>query len=172
MSSFILACFCLISGPLINLWLGKDMYKNTVEIVNWFCVFEFFFLLSITPNFYLNASGMEKFNLKMVLVYTGLNAIALFLAYVWGTEIWHFVFALALSTILGMLLFHYYLNKKIKTYKIGQILLLLLPASFGSGVALSATWELKVIFFILCILSLYLVFFKVYSTNIKKIFGD
>jgi O-antigen/teichoic acid export membrane protein len=172
LSTFILACFCLISGPLIHIWLGEEMYLNTLEIVNWFCVFEFFFLLSITPNFYLNASGMEKFNLKMVLTYTGLNAIALSMAYAMGTEIWHFVFALAISTILGMLIFHYFLNKRIKVYKLGQIILILLPALIGSGVALSNTTEMKLVFFILCLLSLYLIFFKVYKTNIKKIFGD
>jgi len=172
MSTVILACFCLISGPLISFWLGEEMYSGITETVKWFCVFEFFFLLSITPNFYLNASGMEKFNLRMVLIYTGCNAIGLVLAYVLGTEVWHFVLALALSTILGMLLFHYFLNKKIARYKMGNVIVVMLPAVIGSGIALANTWTLKIAFFILCILSLYLIFFKVYKTNLKKIFGD
>ena len=63
-------------------------------------------------------------------------------------------------------------NKKIARYKMGNVIVVMLPAVIGSGIALANTWTLKIAFFILCILSLYLIFFKVYKTNLKKIFGD
>lgn len=171
-STVLLAGFCLVSKFILTWWLGEFMYGNIIETVKWFCVFEFFFLLSITPNFYLNASGKERFNLKLVLFYTSLNAIGLILGVIFGTQVWHLVLGLATSTAVGMFFVHYFVNKRIEIYSFGNVIALFIPALLGSGVAVADSYPMKGLFFIACLVSLYLLFFKFGNTNIKRLFGD
>lgn len=171
-STILLASFCLVSKYVLSWWLGEYMYANMTETVKWFCVFEFFFLLSITPNFYLNASGKERFNLKLVFMYTGFNLVGLILGLLLGDQVWHLVVGLAISTGVGMFWMHYFVNKRIESYKFGNVIALLIPAILGSGIAVFDTLVYKVGFFVACLLSLYLLFFRFGNTNIKELFSD
>jgi O-antigen/teichoic acid export membrane protein len=139
------------------------------DYIKWFSIFEFFFIFTIIPNYFLNASGHEKFNLKMVLLFTSINVVGIITGLlIYKTSVGMLI-GLAFSTIVSMFILHYKIAQKFNSNKksILNIALLFIPSFFGSGTAWFDNYSLKLLFFILCIFSLYFIYIKYYKTNFK-----
>lgn len=169
LSILLLCLFCLVSKPLFTIWLGVDNYLQIKDYLRWFSIFEFFFIFTIIPNYFLNASGNEKFSLKMVLLYTGLNITGILI----GFWIYHTTIAmlvgLVITTIVGMYLYHFNIEREFAQQRNRHLNLLLLftPSILGSGTAFFDVFYLQAISFVLCLVSLYFVFVKHPFTNFK-----
>ncbi len=169
LSIFLLAVFCLISESLFVLWLGETNYSQIAEYVKWFSVFEFFLIFSNIPILFLNASGHEKLGLRLVIIFTTIN----FMGILTGLFLYHslqaLVISIAVSIIPGMFVLHYSISKKFETVKMSilKLALLFLPSIFGSGIAIFDTMEFKLSCFVLCLFSLYWVYFKQQKTSFK-----
>lgn len=168
-SLVILALFCLISGPLFSFWLGTENYFQIAEYVKWFSVFEFFLIFSSIPNLFLNASGHEKFSLKMVLIFTSINFIGVLIGLMFFGTLLAMVIGLAVSVIPGMYWLHYSISKKFDfaNHSWFRLSLLFIPSLVGSGIAIFDDYLIKSMCFILCLISVYLVYFKQQKTNFK-----
>jgi len=168
--SIILLClFCLLSEPIFSIWLGTEKFNEMADYIKWFSIFEFFFIFTIIPNYFLNASGHEKFNLKMVLLFTSINVVGIITGLlIYKTSVGMLI-GLAFSTIVSMFILHYKIAQKFNSNKksILNIALLFIPSFFGSGTAWFDNYSLKLLFFILCIFSLYFIYIKYYKTNFK-----
>jgi O-antigen/teichoic acid export membrane protein len=168
-SVFLLATFVLLSEPLFTLWLGEENYLKIREFVKWFSVFEFFFIFNIIPHFFLNASDNERFSLKLVGVFTGINVIGIILGFYFGQSAADVVAGLAISTVFGMYYLHHAISLKFfEKKKINfEILMLFIPSIFGSSIVFFDNYWLKITLFLLCSLSIYLIFVKRLRTNFK-----
>lgn len=164
-----LSVFSILSKVIFSFWLGSENYGEIREYLKWFTIFEFFFIFTIIPNFFLNASKYERFNLKMTAMYTGLNITGMLAAYILFKDIQSILIGLTVTTILGMYIYHLQMDNKFyqSKYSFIKILLLLTPSFFGSGTAFFEDYSYKFISFILCILSIYIIFIKYDKTKFK-----
>ncbi|BDS09656.1 oligosaccharide flippase family protein [Aureispira anguillae] len=169
--SIVLLClFCLLSKPLFTIWLGTEHYMQIKDYLRWFSIFEFFFIFTIIPNYFLNASGNEKFSLKMVLSFTGLNMMGILLGFFFYQTTIAMLVGLVVTTIVGM--YWYHLNIVIqfdssKQQRQLKLLLLFTPSLLGSGTAFFDVLYLQLLAFALCLISLYFVFIRNPLTNFK-----
>ena len=168
-SIVLLAVFCLLYEFLFTFWLGKEHYLQIANYIKWFSIFEFFFIFTIIPHFFLNASGYEKFSLKLVAMFTSINVIGMLIGYfVFNTSI-ALLIGLAISTIFSMFILHLMITKKFANNSFSKInlVLLFIPSLLGSGIPFYSNYSLKILFFVLCLLSLYLIYIKRFKTNFK-----
>jgi len=168
-SIFLLCLFCLLTKPIFLIWIGSEKFNEMSEYVKWFSIFEFFFIFTIIPNYFLNASGHEKFNLKMVLMFTSINLLGIVIGFLILKTTVGILIGLALSTIIGMFILHYKMAKKFDESNKStlNVALLFIPSFFGSGTAWFDSYSLKMLSFSLCMLSLYLIYIKLFRTDFK-----
>lgn len=172
LSIFLLALFCLISEPLFVFWLGETNYLEIENYVKWFSVFEFFLIFSNIPILFLNASGHERFGLKLVSVFTSINFLGILVGLFIFDSLDAMVILLASTIIPGMYVLHFFISKRFEKPRTGflEIFLLFVPSIFGSGIAVFDPIEFKLISFLLCSFSLYWVYIKQQRTNFKIMF--
>jgi len=165
----LLCLFCLLTKPIFLIWIGSEKFNEMSEYVKWFSIFEFFFIFTIIPNYFLNASGHEKFNLKMVLMFTSINLLGIVIGFLILKTTVGILIGLALSTIIGMFILHYKMAKKFDESNKStlNVALLFIPSFFGSGTAWFDSYSLKMLSFSLCMLSLYLIYIKLFRTDFK-----
>ncbi len=165
----LLAIFSLISKPFFTMWLGQENYLEIEQYVKWFSVFEFFLIFSTIPNLFLNASGHEKFGLRMVLIFTGLNFVGILVGLFVFNSLISMVIGLAVSIIPGMFWLHYSVSKRFDKTRPSalSVAILFLPAVWGSGIAILDDWLIKILCFTLCLFSIFLVYFKHQTTSFK-----
>jgi|SaaInl85LU_5_DNA_1037374.scaffolds.fasta_scaffold00146_6 O-antigen/teichoic acid export membrane protein len=168
-SFLILALFCLFSKPFFTLWLGSENYAEIEQYVKWFSVFEFFLIFSSIPNLFLNASGHERFGLKMVLIFTSFNFVGILIGLFVFNSLIAMVIGLAVSIVPGMYWLHYSVSKRFDKSKPSpfSIAALFLPSIFGSGIAIFDDWLVKSVCFILCLASIFFVYFNMQRTSFK-----
>ena len=168
-SIVILGLFCLSSEFVLSLWLGETNYLEIKEYIRWFSIFEFFFIFNVTPHFFLNAAGQEKFSLKMVAMYTGLNVLGMICGYIFFHTPTAIIVGLAVSIFLGMGIFQYQIDRKFTVLPNRAIrtIVLFIPSMIGSGIAYFDDYSIKLILFLLCLASIYLIFIKNQKTNFK-----
>ena len=161
--------FSLISEPFITLWLGNETYLQIDVYLKWFTVFQFFFIFSIAPYFFMNASGQEKLNLKLVLMFTGVNVLGMLTGYIWYFTVEAILIGLSISTVIGMSIMHGVIECTMdKKSPLFHLLLMFLPSVFGAcSVLYDGMWKWN--WAILCLISLYVIYFKVFRTEFKKI---
>lgn len=162
-------CFSLGSDFFITLWLGQETFLQISMYLKWFTVFQFFFIFSIAPYFFMNASGQEKLNLKLVLMFTGLSALGMLTGYIWYYTVEATLIGLCISTIVGMIVMHGVIETTLeKKSPFIHLILMFLPSVFGACSVLSnGMWKWN--WAILCLVSLYVIYFKVFRTEFKKI---
>ncbi|MGB1040158.1 MAG: oligosaccharide flippase family protein [Flavobacteriales bacterium] len=170
-SVVLLGIFCLLSELIFSLWLGEINYLEIRDYIKWFSVFEFFFIFNIAPHFFLNAAGHEKFSLKMVAIYTGLNIAGMLIGVLFFNNPQAIVIGLALSILIGMIIFQWKIDKKFSDLPNREFrtFILFIPSIIGSGTAYFDNYYLKGILFILSLISIYLIFIKFYKTNFKTL---
>ena len=169
MSMVLLAFFCLISEPLFTFWLGEKNFAQMANYVKWFSVFEFFLIFSNIPILFLNASGHEKFGLKLVILFTSINFTGILIGLLASNSLLGMVIGLAVSIIPGMYILHYSVLKKFDKHPTSWFVLglLFLPSFFGSGIAVFDSFPIKLVCFLFCVVSVYLVYFKQQKTSFK-----
>lgn len=170
MASVVLVlCFSLVSEPLMFIWLGEETYLQIEVYIKWFTIFQFFFIFSIAPYFFMNASGQEKLNLKLVFMFTGINALGMLSGYLWYFTVEAVLIGLSISTAVGMFAMHAVIESTLETKSyVKHLSLMFLPSVFGVCSVLSHTWG-KGIWAIICLISLYIIYIKVFKTEFKKI---
>lgn len=107
----LLAVFTFIATPLFEVWLGADNFQHIAKYLNLFAMFEFVFIFTIMPNFFLNGSGYEKLNLKITLVYTLLNVFGMLVGYFAWHSVTGILIGLFVTTIIGMFILHVKMDK-------------------------------------------------------------
>lgn len=162
-------CFSLVSDFFITLWLGQETYLQISVYLKWFTVFQFFFIFSIAPYFFMNASGQEKLNLKLVLMFTGVNVLGMLTGYIWYFTVEAILIGLCVSTVIGMSIMHGVIEGTLeKKSPFIHLVLMFLPSVFGvCSVLNDGMWKWN--WAILCLISLYVIYFKVFRTEFKKI---
>ncbi len=168
-SVILVLCFSLISEPLMILWLGKDTFIEIEMYLKWLTIFQFFFIFSIAPYFFMNASGQEKRSLKLVLMFTGLNVVGMLIGYMWFFTVEALLIGLSISTAIGMIAMHAIIETTLhikSNFK--QLSFMFLPSIFGVCSVLSTEWW-KWIWALICLISLYIIYFKMFKTEFKKI---
>lgn len=169
--SIILLClFCLLTKPIFSIWLGTEHYLQLKDYLKWFSIFEFFFIFTIIPNYFLNASGNEQFSLKMTFLFTGLNLVGILGGFFLYHSTTAMLVGLVLTTILAMYFYHLNITLRFRQPKERQyfkLLLLFLPSLLGSGTAFFDNVYLQLLSFFLCLLSVYYIFVRHSFTNFK-----
>lgn len=75
---------------------------------------------------------------------------------------------LVISTVLGMLIYHFFIGQRFaKSNNVLELFLLFIPSALGSGTAYFDVYWLKLLSFGLCLISIYFVFIKYQRTNFK-----
>lgn len=169
LSVLALASFSLVSELVFTLWLGEEVFIQLKEILRWYMIFELFFVSTLIPNNFLNASGNERYNLRLVFIYTGLNLIGILIGAIFFSSIQAMLIGLVISTIIGMYILHREVNDIFGLKAIGAVSLigLFVPSLLGAGVAFFDSLELKLVMFFACLLSLYLVHVRLGRTNFR-----
>lgn len=167
-SVLLLCLFCLISPTLFSIWLGQENYLQIKDYLKWFSVFEFFFVFTIIPNYFLNASENERFSLRMVVLFTSLNIAGMLVGVFLYKTVVAMLMGLVISTVLGMLIYHFFIGQRFaKSNNVLELFLLFIPSALGSGTAYFDVYWLKLLSFGLCLISIYFVFIKYQRTNFK-----
>lgn len=158
----LLAIFTFIAEPLFNIWLGSTNFQQIAMYLNLFAMFEFVFIFTIMPNFFLNGSGYEKLNLKITLVYTVLNIIGMLVGYFVLNSVTGILLGLFLTTIIGMFILHYKMDQlfQLSQKAFSATALLLVPSLLGCGIAYFDLWVVKTLFLVATIVSAYVFFIK------------
>jgi O-antigen/teichoic acid export membrane protein len=169
LSVLALAIFSLMSELFFKLWLGEEAFLQIKEMLRWYMIFELFFVFTLIPNNFLNASGNERNNLRLVLIYTSLNLCGILIGAIVFNSIEAMLIGLVISTIIGMYVFHKKVNSifNLKTKKVVPLIILFIPSILGAGIAFFDSIGLKAIMFFACLLSLYLIHVRVGRTNFK-----
>lgn len=168
LSVFLLCLFCLLYKPLFIIWLGLENYSHISEYLKWFSIFEFFFIFTIVPNHFLNASENEKFSLRMVLFYTSLNIVGILIGAFFFNTIVAMLVGLVVSTVLAMYSYHHFIGKRFSgKADFVSLTLMFIPSLLGSGTAFFDDYLFKYLAFILCLISMYFVFIRYHRTNFK-----
>lgn len=156
-----LLVFGLISGPFLKMAVSIDKYNHTIEYIKLFTLFELFFVYTIVPNSYLNAVGYEKFNFGIVLLYCTVIIIGMLTGYGVYKTAEGILTGVIASTVISVFIQNLVISKKIFAEKgWSATFFLFLPAIMISGCIISEMILLKSGFFILSLISLYLVFFR------------
>ena len=165
----LMLCFSLVSDFFITLWLGQETYLQISVYLKWFTVFQFFFIFSIAPYFFMNASGQEKLSLKLVLMFTGVNVLGMLTGYIWYFTVEAILIGLCVSTVIGMSIMHGVIEGTLEKKSPSiHLILMFLPSVFGACSVLNdGMWKWN--WAILCLISLYVIYFKVFRTEFKKI---
>jgi O-antigen/teichoic acid export membrane protein len=90
-----LVVFLLLEKQILTLWLGSAVYERSIEYIRVFIYYNFFLLLMILPNFFLNGSNNLKQNTLSEFVLKILNILFMIIFYylfgtiglVWGLVI-------------------------------------------------------------------------------------
>lgn len=161
-SVFLLSVFSMISEPLLSLWLGIDRFASLQSILRGFLIFEFFFIFTIVPNHFLNGSSRELFQLKNVGMYTFFNALGIGLGALLFDSVEAMVYGLALTSVFGMLFYHFKINRSLKYLQVGEgnLLKLFIPSLLGSMIVYADTYLLKLGLFMAVLISIYFVYIK------------
>jgi O-antigen/teichoic acid export membrane protein len=156
----LLAIFTFIAEPLFNVWLGSTNFQQIATYLNLFAMFEFVFIFTIMPNFFLNGSGYEKLNLKITLVYTALNVFGMLVGYFVLNSVTGILLGLFVTTIIGMFILHYKMDQLFQLSKkaVYATILLLVPSLLGCGIAYFDLWVFKTLFLVATIVSAYVLF--------------
>ncbi|MCQ4142444.1 oligosaccharide flippase family protein [Chryseobacterium sp. EO14] len=166
----LLCLFSFLYEYLFSTWLQADKFLEIKSYIQWFTVFEFFFIYTINSYYFLNASGNERLALKITGMFTSINFSGMLISFIIYKTALSLVIGLAFSSILAMLFLHIAINHLIKKRNpIGDSLLLLVPSCLGSLVVISENWLIKVLFLFLCGISMYLIFFIYSKTSLNKI---
>lgn len=158
----LLAVFTFIATPLFEVWLGADNFQHIAKYLNLFAMFEFVFIFTIMPNFFLNGSGYEKLNLKITLVYTLLNVFGMLVGYFAWHSVTGILIGLFVTTIIGMFILHVKMDKlfQLSEQVVYNTVLLFVPSLLGCGIAYFDHWVVKLLFLAATIISAYLLFIK------------
>lgn len=158
----LLAVFTFIATPLFEVWLGADNFQHIANYLNLFAMFEFVFIFTIMPNFFLNGSGYEKLNLKITLVYTLLNVFGMLVGYFAWHSVTGILIGLFVTTIIGMFILHVKMDKlfQLSEQAVYNTVLLFVPSLLGCGIAYFDQWVVKLLFLAATIISAYLLFIK------------
>ena len=168
-SVFSLCVFSLLVEPIFSLWLGFEKYSQMADFIKWFTIFEFFFVFTIIPNYFLNASDHEKYNLKMIIMYTSFNLIGILVGLFLFNSIVTMLIGLVISTIISMIVLHFSISKKFNTKQknISHTIFLFIPSFLGSGTAFFDNYNYKLLSFLVCMISIFFIYVKHYKTNFK-----
>jgi O-antigen/teichoic acid export membrane protein len=163
----LLAIFTFIAAPIFEGWLGITNFQHIAEYLNLFAMFEFVFIFTIMPNFFLNGSGYEKLNLKITLIYTLLNVIGMLLGYVVLHSVIGILIGLFVTTIIGMFILHVKMDKlfQLSQQAVFNTILLFIPSFLGCGIAYFDQWMVKLFFLAVTLISAYLLFIKKPNTS-------
>ena len=165
-----LLIFSMVSAPLLKLLISVDKYNHTIGFIKLFTLFELFFVYTIVPNSYLNAVGREKLNFVIVLFYCTVIIIGMVTGYKIYKTAEGILIGLIAATIISVLVQHLIINKKVFTdNKWPNTLFLFLPALLISAYVISDTVLLRSVFFILSLVSLYLVFIRYNKVNLNQV---
>ena len=158
----LLAIFTFIAEPLFNIWLGSTNFQKIATYLNLFAMFEFVFIFTIMPNFFLNGSGYEKLNLKITLVYTVLNILGMLVGYFVLNSVTGILLGLFFTTIIGMFILHYKMDQlfQLSQKAFSATALLFVPSLLGCGIAYFDLWVVKTLFLVATIVSAFVFFIK------------
>ena len=167
---FTLLIFSVTCAPLLKMVLSIDKYNYTVEYIKLFTLFELFFVYTIVPNSYLNAVGQEKLNFNIVLFYCTVIIIGMLTGYKIYKTAEGILIGLIAATAISVFVQNLFIGKKIFTEtRWPNTFILFLPALLISICVISEAVLLKSVFFILSLISLYLVFIRYNRINLNLI---
>jgi O-antigen/teichoic acid export membrane protein len=156
--------------PILNLILGHEKFLKTDSYMRLFTVFELFFVYSIIPNYFLNASGNERLYFKLVLFYCVAILVGMSLGYYISRNAEGLLVGMSVSTALSMFVQDVVINRAVHgNFKIGDSLLLFLPAVFIAICLSTGIYFLRLAMIPVSVLALYFVFFKYHRINFRLI---
>lgn len=168
-----LLLFGMVSGPLLKMAVSIDKYNNSIEFIKLFTLFEIFFVYTLVPNNYLNAGGHEKFNFVIVMLSCTVIIIGMLTGYAVYTTAAGILVGLIVTTAVSVFVQHLAISKRIFNESgWPNTFILFIPAILISGNIISETILLKALFFILSLVSLYLVFIRYNRINLNLIKHD
>lgn len=167
---FALLVFSMVSAPLLKMVISIDKYNHTIEYIKLFTLFELFFVYTIVPGSYLNASGHEKLNFMIVLFYCTIIIAGMLTGYAIYKNAEGILKGLTVATFISVVVQQMIFSKRIFTEK-GWLatIILFLPALVISGCVISETILLKSVLFIVSLISLYLVFIRYNKINLNLV---
>lgn len=164
----VLLVFSSISAPLLKLVLSIDKYNQCIGYIRLFTLFELFFVYTIVPNDYLNAAGYEKLNFGIVFFYSAVIIAGMLGGYMLYKTAGGILIGLIASTAVSVFIQHLVVDKKVfSDSRWTETVILFLPAVLISAFILSEPMWLRASFFILSLVSLYLVFIRKNSINLN-----
>lgn len=119
----------LVLNPLMEGWLGAEVYSHSSDFIKLFLVYNAFSLTSIIPYFYMNGSGFVKLNTIIGFSSSVLNLIGMIIGYFWLGPV-GFVAGRFLTPITVSLAGRMVLHRKVLREPTGLWGLLLLFPSF------------------------------------------
>lgn len=173
-SVILLSLFCLFTELIFSVWLGFNSYPEIETYLKWFSIFEFIFVFSIAPHFFLNAADQERFSLILVSIFSSLVVLGMLLSIQFVNTPNALVISLPISVFIGMFILHYSIDRKFIKRKNGlsSTFLLFIPSLIGCGIAYFDDYTLKLTLFALSLIALYFIYIKQLKTNFKLLFND
>jgi hypothetical protein len=162
--------FSFIYTPVLELILGTDKFIKTEPFIRLFMLFELFFVYSIIPNYFLNASGHEKLYFKLVLFYCFAILTGMSLGYMFSRSADGLLIGMSFATGISMFVQDVIINDKVFGKKgIADSLLLFLPAICIAASFVSPTPILKIALSLLSASVVYMIFFKFHKINFNLV---
>jgi len=165
-SAILLLCLYLIYPFVFKIILGTNTANNVSSYVNYFIVFELFFVLSIIPTFYFNAIGHEKKYLYYTLFFAllALSGMSFFL-WMYNKPI-AVLYGLVIACIIWVFVQYVFVYRTLNSrFNLLQPALLLVPALLVTLFILAAMPVIKWSALIALLPALYYIYIKDNTTR-------